>query len=80
MTLPDAVWTAIKDYEETVLRIEDYAVTELAKKIAYYAAMINAAHDDPFEDDAEQDEILSFLTATQTQLVETYQNLVNEHV
>lgn len=80
MALADYLLNTINQYEAQVLAIDNEEVTQLAKKIAYYSAMIDAALDDPLDDDALQEETLAYLRKVHTEHVESYQILVNEHV
>ena len=80
MALSQFTYQVFQDQLETVVALEDAAVTEAAKKIAFYVAMLDAAIDDPFDDEEEQREILEYIQTHLTELTETYQSLVNNHL
>lgn len=76
--LSDRIYQVLDQQLELVLAIDDDEVTETAKKIAYYCAMIDAANDDPFDNADEQNEMLEYLAKNLTELIEKYQELVND--
>lgn len=78
MALSEFVYKTIEEQLEICLALDDVALTETAKKIAYYNAMIDAAQDDPFDDAEEQEEILDYFKSVLKELTETYQGLVND--
>lgn len=78
MAIPEALLTVIKNYESSCLAIDDPEVILQAKFVAYYAAMLNAAEEDPLVEF--QDEMVEYLTAELKTHVEIYQQLVNTHV
>jgi hypothetical protein len=80
MAIAEFVLDMLDKQEALVLRIEDPQVTLLAKKIAFYSAMIDAAVSEPDEDDIDQREFLELFRQRHTELVETYQALVNDHM
>lgn len=83
MAIAYNVMKVFNDQKALVLALDDPAITELAKEIAFYSAMIDAALSDP-DDDPEfqefQEEFLQIFKTRQTELVETYQSLVNEQL
>lgn len=78
MTLPQRVYATARQQEELVVALEDRRITDLAKRIAYYAAMIDAAEADPLDNPKEQQEILRHFRNVMNENVQTYQILVNE--
>lgn len=80
MALSKHVWKELENQEKIVLDIKDPRVDLFAKKIAFYAAMIDAAKDDPMDDPDDQTEILESLELRLKHDIVTYQNLVNEYL
>lgn len=80
MALSPLVYKTLEEQLELCMEIDDADITEAAKKIAFYTAMIDAALDDPFDDEEDQAEILKYLKKDLQQLTETYQELVNNYL
>lgn len=80
--MPDISYlTKIAEGERVkVLAIEDPKVDEAAKNIAYYAAMIDAAIDDPLDDTDEQEALLAYFKQNLEEHIEHYVPLVNNHL
>lgn len=70
----------IESQLEIVMALEDQEVTETAKELSYYVAMLDAAEDDPMEDQDRQDVIVAVLKHRIQELTEQYQQLVNERI
>jgi CMP-2-keto-3-deoxyoctulosonic acid synthetase len=60
-----------------VLALDDPQVIETTKKIAFYAAMIDAASHDPLTDRIEQAEMMAFFKEEYSTSIAEYQQLVN---
>jgi hypothetical protein len=78
MPILPSVMRVLEEQQELVLNLDDDVITETAKKIAFYSAMLNAAIVDPADDPEEQEEFLAFFKTKLTELIELYQSLVNE--
>ena len=78
MALSQFTYQVFNAQLETVVALEDVAITEAAKKIAFYVAMLDAAIDDPFDNDEDQNEMIEYIQTHLTELTETYQSLVND--
>ena len=80
MSVSQHVWNTLANELDKVLALDVPEITELAKKIAFYDAMIDAATDDPLDDPEHQDELMQFFTEVRSELLSTYQELVNEQM
>lgn len=78
MALDPNTYKVLQEQQDLVLAIDDETITELAKKIAFHMAMLDAALEDPFHDEEDQHEILDYLQKHLTEAVETYQSLIND--
>lgn len=78
MPLPPNLENTIDQQLVLVLNIDSPEVIDSAKRLAYYVAMLDAALDDPQEDDAEQEEVVGYLKDKLDHWVSEYQNLVNQ--
>jgi hypothetical protein len=78
MAVSQYTWKVLRDQMQRCVDLDDAEITETAKKIAFYMAMIDAGKDDPFDDVSDHAEITAYLKNNLQELIETYQNLVNE--
>lgn len=51
---------------------------ETAMKLSFYVAMVDAAKDDPMDEEDEQQELLTFFENKIKELTEEYQEIVND--
>lgn len=77
MAINKFVYEVLETQRQKVLDIQSNEITILAKDIAFYSAMIDAAIDDPLTPEADQDEMLAFLKDELNKLVNVYQIKVN---
>ncbi len=80
MAVPQLVWNVVAEQLEKVMELDVPEINQLAKKIAYYDAMIDAAEDSPLDEAEDQAELMQFFKETRQVLIEGYQSLVNEHL
>lgn len=80
MPLPPHLENVMNSQLALVLNIVDPEVTDAAKRLAYYVAMLDAALDDPMDDSAEQAEVIEFLKTKLDEWTSTYQDLVNKNM
>lgn len=78
MAIPQFVYNILEEQMTLVMNIDDPIIIEETKKIAFYAAMLDAALEDPMDDADDHAEMLEFLKKNITEHVETYQSLVND--
>lgn len=67
----------IQEQRQMVVDLDDLEVTLLAKQIAFYAAMINAANDDPLDEPENHTAVMHVMTRVFNGLVEEYQKKIN---
>lgn len=78
MAVDEYTYKVLEEQRALVLALNDIPIVETAKDIAFYSAMLDAALDDPFDDEEEQEEILAYFKKNLQELIETYQQLVND--
>jgi hypothetical protein len=78
MALSQILIDTISENETLVLSLDNIEITEAAKKIAFYHAMVEAAKDDPIDDPEDQAETLAYLQMALNEITETYMILVND--
>lgn len=78
MAIHQSVLDVFKQQEDLVMALDNPEITEVAKRLAFYDAMIDAAEHDPLDDPEDHNEILQLMKTTRQELVETYQQLVND--
>lgn len=77
MAVAKLVWDVLENQQKQVLLLNNPRLILEAKNIAFYAAMIDAAEDDPMSDPEEQIELLTHFRSKMYQHVQVYQDLVN---
>jgi hypothetical protein len=77
MSHNDRVFTMIEEQCVACTEISTPEVDICARNIAFFAAMIDAATEDPLDDDADQGEILEYLQGRMLFHVERYQEMMN---
>lgn len=80
MAITSYVMDVFKQQEATVVALDIPEITTLAKRIAFYDAMIDAAVCDPMDDEADQHQMLMYLKTHHYELVQQYQQLVNDQL
>ena len=55
-------------------------IAEMALDIAYYYAMLDAANDDPLDDEDEHTALTAYLLGRLKELIERYQSTVNAYL
>lgn len=80
MTLDPLVLKVLKEQLALVLALTSPEIREAAALVAFYTAMIDAALDDPMDDEEEQEAMLAFLRHEQDVALSTYMSLVNEQM
>ena len=78
MPMPAYLVTVVEQQEAIVTDLTDPRVDHAARFIAFYAAMIDAAKDDPMDTEEEQNDALAYFNDKLTHWVEHYQKLINE--
>lgn len=78
MPIPEYLKNIVEEQEALCIALTDPEITEAAKHIAFYAAMIEAAKADPMDTEGEQTDALAHFHHNLTHWVERYQTLVNE--
>ena len=78
MAVDEYTYKVLEEQRALVLALNDIPIIETAKDIAFYSAMLDAALDDPFDDEEDQEEILAYFKKNLQDLIETYQQLVND--
>lgn len=78
MAVDSYTYKVLEEQRALVLALNDIPIVETAKDIAFYSAMLDAALDDPFDGEEEQEEILAYFKKNLKELIETYQQLVND--
>jgi hypothetical protein len=78
MALDPYVFQTLEEQKALVLALDDSAVTESAKSVAFYSAMLDAAPEDPLDDPKEMEEMLTYLKKCLAEELDTYMSLVND--
>ena len=77
MQVSKVVYDTIEEQLNIVVALTDPKVIETAMKLSFYVAMVDAAKDDPFEQEDEEQELLTFFEDKIQELTEEYQMIVN---
>jgi hypothetical protein len=80
MALSSIVFKTLEEQRDLVVSLESPSITQCAKHIAFYSAMLDAQTDDPMDDPEDDLEMRTFLMAQLKASVETYQELVNDEL
>lgn len=78
MSLHPEVLKELKHQLVLVLALTSSEIQDAAGRVAYFSAMIDAADDDPFEDEEDQAEILAILHNELNTALSDYMSLVND--
>jgi len=76
----DNLVTITEEYLEMVIARTDDELDDVARRIAYYYAMKQAALDDPLDDDSDHAAMVNYFDDNLTELTEKYMDLVNARV
>lgn len=74
----DHLIEVIEDQHTLVTSLATPEIISVAHDLAFYYAMLDAAQDDPLDDEEEQTELVHYLMTQLKELVERYQTLVND--
>lgn len=74
----ETILDTMQEQRQIVMNLDDLEITLLAKQIAFYAAMIDAANDDPLDDSYDHEMIMMVMERVFKGLVEEYQKKVNQ--
>ena len=78
MTVSTFVYEVIEEQLNIVVALTDPRVIETAMKLSFYMAMVDAANDDPMDEESDQQEMLVFFNNHIKELTNTYQQIVND--
>lgn len=77
MAISQFIYDTIERELNKVVELKDPKVIETAMKLSFYVAMVDAAEDDPM-DDEDQPEMLEFFAGRIQELTREYQEIVND--
>lgn len=78
MSVSKVTYDVIEEQFNRVVALTDPKVIEAAMKLSFYVAMVDAAKDDPMDEEDEQQELLTFFENKVKELTEEYQEIVND--
>lgn len=78
MTISTFVLDTIDRERDKCVALTDPMVIDAAMRLSFYVAMLDAAKDDPMDDEEDQRDMLLVLENRIAELTEKYQHLVNQ--